>query len=115
MGVEYDIVPTAVRRTIEQVDSLAGSVQSHGNRAVAEGQSVAGLCGTAVVVADAFSRLWAQRNDTGVRGGQHAAGCSSAVSQACAAISEGDELMAQASSTSGEQAARTARFGQQRM
>lgn len=115
MGVHYDVVPSAVRQTLGQVDSLSETACSDGGLASEAGQSISGLCGTAVPVGDAFARLWAQRSRTGVRGGDYAAGCAAAVSQACAAIAEGDGQMQQEASVAEQRAASAARFGRHRV
>lgn len=113
VGVEYDIGPAAVLQTVSQVGSYADAVRSSGGSASSDGSGLASLCGTAQQVGDALVRLWAQRSQTGVRSGEYAAGCADAVSQACAAITEGDGQMQQTSLASAGVAAAAARFGQQ--
>lgn len=110
MGVKYDILPSAVIASLSQVATAADAARSAGSSASHDGQGLAGLCGTAQAVADAVLRLWAQRSETGVRGGDYAAGCAAAVAQACAAISEGDSQMRQTGLGSAGQAASAARF-----
>lgn len=110
MGVEYDVVPAAVLATLAQVDSSAEAARSRGISASSQGHNIASACGSAQAVADAVTRLWAQRSETGVRSGDYAAGCADAVSQACAAISEGDGLMQQTSLASAGQASAVVGF-----
>ncbi|WP_010525894.1 hypothetical protein [Nesterenkonia sp. F] len=113
MSVMYDIIPSAVQGTLSQVEASADSAQTRGSRVSTQGQEVAGLCGTATAVADAFARLWAQRSQTGVRSGNYASGCAAAVAQACAAISEGDEQMQSTASMAGARASSAVPFGRQ--
>lgn len=110
MGLEYDILPSAVIASLSQVGAAAEAARAAGGSASGDGQGLAGSCGTAQAVADAVLRLWAQRSETGVRAGEYAAGCAGAVSLACAAISEGDGLMSQTSLASAGQAAAATRF-----
>lgn len=110
MGLEYDILPSAVIASLSQVGAVADAARSAGESASGDGQGLAGSSGTAQAVADAVMRLWAQRSETGVRGGDYAAGCAAAVAQACAAISEGDSQMRQTGLVSAGQAAAAARF-----
>lgn len=110
MGAEYDIIPSAVMTTLAQVRAAADAARSRGVAASDEGHSIAASCGSAQAVADAVTRLWAQRSETGVRGGDYASGCAEAVTQACAAITDGDAVMHQTSRASAEQAAAVAGF-----
>lgn len=110
MGVEYDVVPSVVLATLVQVDSAADAARSGGVAASGEGHSIASACGSGQAVADAVTRLWAQRSETGVRAGEYAAGCAGAVSQAVAAISDGDGVMRQTSLSSVGQAAAVTGF-----
>lgn len=110
MGVDYDVVPGVVLATLAQVDSAADAARSSGGSASGEGHSIASACGSGQAVADAVTRLWAQRSETGVRGGDYAAGCAGAVSQAVAAISDGDDVMSQTSLVFAGQAAAVTGF-----
>lgn len=110
MGVEYDIIPSVVTTTLAQVEASADAARSHGFSASHDGQSIPALCGSAQAVADAVTRLWAQRAETGVLGGDYASGCADAVAQACAAMTNGDALMRQSSLTSDGQAAAVSGF-----
>lgn len=110
VGVEYDVVPGVVLATLAQVDSAADAARSRGGSVSGEGSELASLCGSGQAVGDAVTRLWAQRSETGVRGGDYAAGCAGAVSQAVAAISEGDGVMRQTSLASAGQAAAVTGF-----
>lgn len=115
MGVEYEIIPSAVTATLSTVESSATAAASHGQSAAVQGHSLAGLCGSAQLVADAVTRLWDQRSDTGVRSGDYASACAAAVSQACATISEGDIAMQQTALAASSQASSLSGFtGQER-
>lgn len=110
MGVEYEIIPSAVTATLSTVESSAIAVGSHGQSAAVQGHSLAGLCGSAQLVADAVTRLWEQRSETGFRSGQYASACAAAVSQACTAISEGDSSMQQTAQAANSQASSVSGF-----
>lgn len=110
-GVVYDVELAAVASVISQVGSGAASVQQQGSAVVEQGQSIPGLCGTAQGVGAAFSALWAPRAETGVKTGIYGQGCAGAVSQACAAVTSGDSVMAQASTAASGVVGSAARFG----
>lgn len=110
-GVYYDLEPATVFAVTSQVGSAAGGVAQQGSAVAEDGQSVPGLCGTAEGVGAAFSRLWAPRAETGVKTGIYGQGCAGAVSQACAAVTSGDQVMAQASTAAAGVAGSAVRFG----
>lgn len=100
----FDIIPSAIRSTVGDVEAAAASARTHGDRASSRGAEVAGLCGTASGVGEAFARLWAQRGQTGTRSGDYAAGCAAAVASAQAEISAGDEQMRTSAAEAGSRA-----------
>ncbi|WP_344719223.1 hypothetical protein [Nesterenkonia halobia] len=99
----FDIIPSAIRYTVSDVEAAAASARAHGDCASSK-EGIAGLCGTASDVGEAFARLWAQRAQTGRRSGDYAAGCASAMAAAQAEISAGDEQMRASAAEAGARA-----------